>query len=399
LWYLSGGAKIYHAQYDEQIDISLQAFSTGMKQTFGQRCCEFLQTAENNHRYAGAQSETGREQRFWLALLHAATAGYVSALAAVYIYTLATWGEPNRGWITLVASSALVFSSGFVVFRHQIVTMRHRLAYLVFADIFAGLCVLVIGALDGGSDSPVACLLILPVVFLAIGYPRPAVVFCGLVFIVGATLLWLISSDTTTPTTAMFNLVSLVIALLLAVIGSTARDREKADLSALRQRLEMLASTDDLTGCLNQRAFTEALSREIEDTADTGRPLSLLVIDIDHFKKINDHHGHVDGDSVLRKLGSLLQVMVGDNGVAGRPGGDEFAVLRRHCCLADGVALAERIRQAFSGDADPVRATLSIGVASVDSSSLDAAAFFRRADRALYAAKRQGRDRVSAHAD
>jgi len=354
-----------------------------------------FQRARESEHYADRGTEAGREQRFWLAMLYGAMAGYLTSLTVVYVYTRLTLDESNRGWINVVLVAALLFTIGFYLLRHRIVTMRHRLTYLVTADILAALFILSISGLDGGMGSPMACLLMLPVVYLAIGYPRPAVLTCGVVIIGGAAALTLVTRDSSSVLTAMFNMIALSLGLLLAVIGATARDWERNEIRSLRERLEVLATTDELTGCLNQRAFTNALEREIDRANQQGSPLALLVIDIDHFKQINDHHGHVDGDAVLHRLGALLMQMTDVHSIAGRPGGDELAVLAPGIDAGDASALAERIRLAFRAVAEPVQSTVSIGVGALLAGEQRASTLFRRADNALYLAKEQGRDRVA----
>lgn len=345
--------------------------------------------------YAHRETEKGREQRFWLAMLYGAMAAYLTTVVVLWLYTWLTPDQPNRDWITLVSFVVLVFTFGFYVLRHQIVTMRYRLVYLVFSDILAAAFILLISALDGGIDSPIAALLILPVLYLAIGYPRPAVLICGMAIVAGAAALTQLSYDALSVPAAMFNLIALAIGLMLAVIGATARDWEKREIRRLRERLEVLATTDELTGCLNQRAFSSALEREIDHANGSGRLLSLLVIDIDHFKQINDCHGHADGDGVLRRLGLLLTRLAGESAIAGRTGGDELAILAPMLDARSASALAERIGQAFREGDERVRATLSIGVATARSGREQATTLFRRADNALYQAKEQGRDRVA----
>ncbi|MES1924487.1 GGDEF domain-containing protein [Salinisphaera sp. T31B1] len=346
-------------------------------------------------RYADSTTDIGREQRFWLAMLYAALAGYLSVLAVVHIYIRLTSALPNRGWINAILLATLAFTAGFYLCRHQIVTMRYRLVYLVLADILAAAIILAISALDGGIGSPVAGLLILPIVYLAIGYPRPAVLVCGMAILAGAAAVFVTSNPGADVFTAIFRFIALAIALLLAGIGATARDWEKGEIRRLRLRLEQLASTDELTGCVNQRAFGERLADEVERAHSAGHPLSLMVIDIDRFKQINDRHGHDVGDRVLRQLGGQLRLLAGDQAIPGRPGGDELAILAPGADCRAALRLAERLRCAFASRADPIRTTVSVGVAELGAAPDTAAMLFRRADQALYRAKAEGRDRVA----
>ncbi|MCW2777250.1 MAG: hypothetical protein JWN17_975 [Frankiales bacterium] len=172
----------------------------------------------------------------------------------------------------------------------------------------------------------------------------------------------------------------------------TLRDRTQEH--AYEQRLLQRAETDPLTGVLNSKAFRERLRHEVSCSDTTGLPVSLALIDIDHFKHVNDEHGHAVGDEVLREVVARLVAAVDEQGVVARVGGEEFAVLLpgqssvpAHRLLDD--ALADIRGRAF----DQVgRVTASAGVAQRD--GLDDDALYRLADRLLYEAKSQGRDRV-----
>ncbi|MBK7978040.1 MAG: GGDEF domain-containing protein [Deltaproteobacteria bacterium] len=163
--------------------------------------------------------------------------------------------------------------------------------------------------------------------------------------------------------------------------------------------LERLATTDSLTALSTRAAFLETAERELDRATRYGRPLAVLILDIDRFKSVNDTHGHAAGDRVLARLGGVLASVLRRSDVAGRLGGDELAVLLPENDAATAAAVAERIRAAFASrpaDGDDVRAcTVSIGVAARADGEIELAALVRRADQALYAAKRGGRDRVA----
>jgi diguanylate cyclase (GGDEF)-like protein len=172
----------------------------------------------------------------------------------------------------------------------------------------------------------------------------------------------------------------------------------------VRTQLASMVLTDPLTGCLNRRGFDQALAREVSRSARAGSELALLALDLDHFKMINDTHGHPAGDEVLRAAGALL-IQAGRAGdVVARTGGEEFAVLLPDTSAAGAFQLASRLCDALrehhfaATDGTPIRLTTSIGVAS-GAPALDddfSTLFSERADVALYAAKRSGRDRVRA---
>jgi len=160
--------------------------------------------------------------------------------------------------------------------------------------------------------------------------------------------------------------------------------------------LQQYALTDSLTKLPNRRAFQTACEKEFAADAGDGRPSSLIVLDIDCFKQINDAHGHDAGDRVLQQLAQVVRSVVRPSDYPVRWGGDEFAVLLPDSNLSHARLMAEKIRltvESFPFDVGPV--TVSLGTA-VLSSDRSVSSLFQRADRALYEAKRQGRNRIEA---
>jgi diguanylate cyclase (GGDEF)-like protein len=159
------------------------------------------------------------------------------------------------------------------------------------------------------------------------------------------------------------------------------------------------ASMDPLTGMLNRRGFSEACARVIDREAKAGRPVTVMIFDIDHFKSINDRFGHPAGDEMLKLFSTIVVSNLRISDMSGRIGGEEFAALLP-CSLEEGVLVAERVREAFetSGvvvDEGPVDTTVSIGVAGGPAGT-ELEVLLAAADTALYQAKRGGRNRVEA---
>jgi diguanylate cyclase (GGDEF)-like protein len=160
------------------------------------------------------------------------------------------------------------------------------------------------------------------------------------------------------------------------------------------------ALRDGLTKVFNRRYFTDHLEKEFAYALRHETPLALVFIDIDHFKSINDNHGHSAGDFVLSELSAMLTTMLRTEDVLARFGGEEFTILCRGTDLSGVKVVAERLRSAmerrafeFGGTRIPV--TVSVGVTAIpDSTIKDAAAFLADADKAMYEAKRSGRNRV-----
>lgn len=166
------------------------------------------------------------------------------------------------------------------------------------------------------------------------------------------------------------------------------------------RRLVELSLTDSLTGLYNRRHFEDVMIAQLEDVQADQTPCSLLLIDVDHFKRINDTFGHSVGDAVLRHFGRLLQDGVRQNDVACRVGGEEFAIACKQTDGEDAFRLAERLRAAaearpFIEDATRVPFTVSVGIATARQRPARLDDVFRQADEALYTSKQQGRNRVT----
>ena len=166
--------------------------------------------------------------------------------------------------------------------------------------------------------------------------------------------------------------------------------------------LEAENITDALTGLHNRRDFDRRWSAELALARRYGLPLTLLLVDVDHFKSVNDSYGHTVGDQVLRAVGRLILDCLRISDVPARYGGEEFAIITPHTRPETAVVLAERLRHAVEqgarralGKAAAERTiTVSIGIAGCDDAARGCERLFERADEALYAAKRAGRNRV-----
>ncbi|MCU0697949.1 MAG: diguanylate cyclase [Myxococcaceae bacterium] len=176
----------------------------------------------------------------------------------------------------------------------------------------------------------------------------------------------------------------------------TERTRELQEANA---RLERLAVTDGLTGLFNHRRFQEALHSELLRCERHKRPLAVLMLDVDFFKKVNDSLGHPAGDELLRRLAEVLSKDLRQTDLIARYGGEEFAVLLPETTKAEALQVGERMREAVEARINenttwPQRITVSVGVATFPEDARSAEALLEASDQALYVAKRQGRNRV-----
>jgi two-component system, cell cycle response regulator len=193
--------------------------------------------------------------------------------------------------------------------------------------------------------------------------------------------------------------------LVLPIMSRSLRERGKfqrmtESLSVRSLTLEHAAVTDSLTGMYNRRYFDEALAEYLVAFGKIKKPIGMVILDLDHFKKVNDTHGHDVGDEVLRQVAECLKVFTRYHDVLSRLGGEEFAILSPNITESQLYSLSDRIRQAVSelrivnGNVT-LKVTVSAGLAIWDGVE-SGEELYRRADKQLYEAKRKGRNRVCA---
>ena len=172
------------------------------------------------------------------------------------------------------------------------------------------------------------------------------------------------------------------------------------------KELVRIATIDGLTGCLNRRALFERLDSAFQVTRRNGLDLCLLMVDIDHFKRINDQFGHAVGDTVIKQMASVLMEATGRNGFVGRYGGEEFCLALLDASFEEAMQVADQLRTTFAartsaseGSTPGLTTTASFGVTSRKFGANDVAELLHQADQALYESKSQGRDRVTSWLD
>lgn len=178
-----------------------------------------------------------------------------------------------------------------------------------------------------------------------------------------------------------------------------AIERDVTDSKELEMELDLLSRSDPLSGLLNRRAFDHVIGLELGRFRGTGNTFSILALDIDHFKRVNDQFGHPAGDCVIQSVAKHCSELFDSCGHVARTGGEEFIILLPDTDAPKAMELAETLRHAIEQDtvetdAGTVDITISIGVAQVDLNDEGALPMISRADRALYQAKSEGRNRV-----
>jgi len=196
-------------------------------------------------------------------------------------------------------------------------------------------------------------------------------------------------------------IMSVHLALALVAMGPIMVSSANSARNALLKQLEKIARHDALTSALTRSAFYETADQMMGLMATTGAYVGVLVLDADHFKRVNDEHGHPAGDKVLVAISAAIQAAIRQSDVFGRVGGEEFAVVLPNVGHREATAIAERVRSSveklavFLDDGTVLRTTLSVGVAHASAVGTNLDQMIAVADRALYVAKGEGRNRVA----
>ena len=182
------------------------------------------------------------------------------------------------------------------------------------------------------------------------------------------------------------------------LIGQTALIRDMTAEKRMEQMLRALSNTDGLTGLANRRMMDESLKLEIGRALRSGRPMAILMFDVDYFKRFNDQHGHAQGDEVLKAVADVVQRCARNVDLPCRFGGEEFLTILNETSLEGAMIVAERTRASVEAlSVDGLRVTISVGVAGLlETGATTSEALIELADKALYAAKNGGRNRVCA---
>lgn len=290
-------------------------------------------------------------------------------------YVAATLDEPHRsllaGLFIAAALGALLIAR--LPAEHIVRSPRREELFLTWTVIQVGL----IGAMvasDGGAESPLALLFFLPVVFAALSYPLLSVAAVGALAELTYVGVGAVAGDPD-PVRLTFFAAALAVAAVLCAWQAHNRERQHAELT-------LISRADPLTGSLNRRGFEERLDAELDEGLRTGRPVAVVMIDLDHFKDVNDTRGHAAGDELLRWTVATMHQCVRPMDAVGRLGGDEFAILLPGTGHADGLEIARRVRDALAA-----RTPVSAGVACFPAHGVDREELQRYADAELYASK------------
>ncbi|WP_433794616.1 diguanylate cyclase [Actinoplanes sp. CA-252034] len=303
--------------------------------------------------------------------LRASTAyGAVPAVLAA-AYAVGTWGEPHRVSMLVVALAMV----GLAVVGWTASSRIARTRWWIWSQLTAAAVNLAgsaaLGIIDGGVAGPLGTFIPLSVLLLAIVVPPRAFLVTGGLGLSAYTGV-LVLGDPPPPGYPLVHGLAFGCVAYLCL-------RHSAVLASLRRRLADNSRTDPLTGCLNRRGFDERVAAELADAERSGSPVTLVLLDLDRFKEVNDTHGHRAGDELLAWTGQELRADLRAHDVVGRQGGDEFALLLPGTDTADAEVVVERLRQRLRGCAPG-----SLGHASFPGDATDFAGLLLVADERLY---------------
>ena len=296
-------------------------------------------------------------------------------------------GIPWVGAWTLLPLGASVI--GYAGLRPRIASSE-RPEYVVAATVVNAQALIGVGiALTGGPQSPVITMLLLPIVTLPARF-SPRGVYAGLALTIVVLLASTVAIDPSgfadNPTYVMLGLAS------CAGLAAFAETLMRAE---MQQRSD--AVLDPLTGLLNRKALAGRFEEIAQQAALSGAPICLIAADLDHFKAVNDEHGHDRGDAVLKDAAYIMRKQLRSFELIYRLGGEEFLIVLPGVSLAEGAIIADRVRAGLQdGRPGGLGVTMSLGVAAAAGGAVHFEPLFRAADGALYAAKRAGRNRVVA---
>ena len=293
--------------------------------------------------------------------------------AAALVYVAGWQHEHDTVLAILFAVGALGGGVALALPWDTILRSRWRETVFVSWSVLDLGLILLAAALTGGGDSVFVSLLVVPFVFAAISYPREHVIaLCGATV---ASYLALAAATTTPGDVALMYTATLSCTALMAVWQ--ARNHERR-----RELLAEASRTDPLTGALNRRGFQSSAASMLAGVSRLGHPASLVLLDLDEFKRFNDSHGHAAGDELLTWVTERIRDSLRPTDSIARLGGDEFAVLLAGADRAAAQAAVRRI----AGDLQ-TRVAASFGIASAPADGEDIDALYRRADAELYEVK------------
>jgi len=327
----------------------------------------------------------------------------ITLFSLVSVVFLVTFGIENffSDQLTLaliLLAAALIIFSNYIYLR---ITGRHLHTSIFIIFLTSSLFVYLLVSGGVGNSGHLWFFILPSLVYLVLGLKSGSVCICILLVVI-AYILFFAENLLQTSYDSFFSrryFAAFVCVSLTALVHEYTREDRRQELLALSKKLSFLSQTDDLTGLANRRAITGMIQREIVRYERKKRPFCLLIADIDHFKDVNDVHGHECGDQVLVALAGTLDNNTKKQDIVSRWGGEEFIILLPETTYEEGKISAERLRQAIESlevvyDDETIRITISIGLAEyIKGQTFNQ--IIRTADDLLYQAKGSGRNQVA----
>ena len=339
-------------------------------------------------------SAHGSDENLWRRHLYMGVGSFVFGGLLLLIYIILTFHDPHRA-IMLAIDVATIVGSLVIIgpVGSLLLTTRWRDAFFFSWSVGTVAVIAIPIALDGGAGSPLAGLLVLPVLFGGLLYHVRAVIGLAVVAL-GSFFLIFFVGEPVSGTRALATAIMIGVAGGIATTAAMNRAIWEQERKALIETLHRLATHDGLTGCLSYQAFQDGLTVEWARARRHDRPFSLVIADLDGFKAINDLYGHAVGDEMLSRVAHALLVAVRSTDVVGRIGGDEFAVLLPETPTAEARLIVQRMQAEIRRATASQVVTLSFGVSTWQRLDDVPGELLQQADAALYEAKRCGRNRV-----
>ncbi|MGD0881309.1 MAG: GGDEF domain-containing protein [Acidimicrobiales bacterium] len=336
-------------------------------------------------------------RRFWLTHIRIGFGIFLTETIVVAGYLALTPKGSHRSILWAVVAFWLLLALVGMFLAPVVASRPWCVTYSMTWTALSAFGVAIVAVLDGGMNSPILILLFLPLIFGTLMFTPRAAGICGIAALASLVLVAVIDRDVaSSPGRAFLLFSALAGASVLTVAAAINRTHIEEHGAQLQAALADMAAIDELTGCAVRRVLHQRMEEEITRSVRSRSPLSLLMIDVDDFKAVNDTYGHVVGDHVLAGIGAVLRHSGRAFDLVSRVGGDEFALLLPDTDVPSAVGVAERIRHDLPAAVE-VLVTLSIGVGGLDRSMPSAERLLDDADFALYQVKRGGRNAIAIH--
>jgi diguanylate cyclase (GGDEF)-like protein len=328
--------------------------------------------------------------RFRARTVHAGIWLTVSCCASALLYFVLTWDHQHRPLMAIGVAIVILGSLPLTRMDLDELLRGHKREPFFLAWSFTVIAVIAaMSALDGGDRSPITAALFLPLAFGSLTYPLRSMLVVGATVIVAYVVVAVVGHEHELGRVA-FWMFTLANATWMCAWQARNHDQQHAEITRISR-------ADPLTGCLNRRGFEERMEAELARAARSGLPVGLILLDLDHFKAVNDEHGHAAGDGVLAAVTHILREHLRAEDQLGRLGGEEFLALLPDAGEAAAASAAEKLRAEVAAarvahEGRDLAVTVSAGWATWAGEAAED--LLRRADEALYEAKRSGRGRV-----